>query len=65
MLCNVPQQGFGTFFYNCSAVYEGEWSEDTRCGLGTMYYANGDVYEGEWWNDKSHGKGKFQCGKLR
>ncbi|TKS84503.1 MORN repeat-containing protein 3 [Collichthys lucidus] len=50
-------QGYGTYFYNSSAVYEGEWSEDQRSGWGRMYYGSGDIYEGEWMKDKTHGQG--------
>ncbi|XP_059213298.1 MORN repeat-containing protein 3 isoform X2 [Centropristis striata] len=50
-------QGYGKYFYNNSAVYEGEWSEDLRSGWGRMCHESGDIYEGEWMNDKNHGQG--------
>lgn len=56
-------QGYGTYFYNSSAVYEGEWSEDQRSGWGRMYYGSGDIYEGEWMKDKTHGQGIIRFGK--
>lgn len=55
-------QGYGTYFYNNSSVYEGEWSEDCRSGWGRMYYENGDIYEGEWLKDKNNGQGIIQFG---
>ncbi|KAM3600290.1 uncharacterized protein V6R79_020979 [Siganus canaliculatus] len=59
-LGNVMGLGYGTYFYNNSAVYEGEWREDHRSGWGRMYYENGDFYEGEWMRDKNHGQGLLQ-----
>lgn len=56
-------QGYGIYFYNDTAVYEGEWSEGQRSGRGKMFHENGDVYEGEWMNDKNHGEGKLLFGK--
>lgn len=58
--CTCPaSQGYGTYFYKNSSVYEGEWSEDQRSGWGRIYYANGDIYEGKWLKDKNHGEGIF------
>lgn len=51
------------YFYNNSAVYEGEWSEGLRSGWGRMYYENEDIYEGEWLKDKNHGQGIIRLGK--
>lgn len=56
-------QGYGTYFYSNSAVYEGEWAEDQRSGWGRMYYENGDIYEGEWMKDKNHGQGIIRFGE--
>lgn len=56
-------QGYGTYFYSNSEVYEGGWSEDHRSGWGRMYYQNGDMYEGEWLKDKNHGQGIIRFGE--
>ncbi|MBN3316699.1 MORN3 protein, partial [Atractosteus spatula] len=53
-------QGFGTYFYNDSSCYEGEWLRDQRSGWGRMYYANGDIYEGEWLEDQHDGQGMLR-----
>lgn len=51
------------YFYNSSAVYEGDWSEDHQSGWGRMYYESGDIYEGEWMKDKHHGQGIIRYSK--
>lgn len=51
------------YFYNSSAVYEGDWCEDHRSGWGRMYYESGDIYEGEWMKDENHGQGIIRYGK--
>lgn len=63
-MCNsILFQGYGTYVYSNSAVYEGDWIDDHRTGWGKVTYENGDVYEGEWMKDKRHGLGIIRYGE--
>lgn len=50
-------QGYGTYIYNESEHYEGEWADNQRNGWGKMYYKDESIYQGEWYAGKRHGKG--------
>jgi hypothetical protein len=43
--------------YSSGEVYEGEWSNDKRCGVGLLRMPNGDIHEGHWLDDKKEGPG--------
>ncbi len=58
MVKNSLKNGFGLFFWNFGAIFEGEWENDER-KKGKQYWPDGKFYEGEFKNAKIHGKGKM------
>lgn len=49
--------GKGTYTYNDSTVYVGEWNLGKREGYGVLTYPDGRKYEGDWVNDRQKGDG--------
>ena len=42
-----------------SALYDGDWANNSRHGEGKQVSENGDVYEGSWVENKREGYGRL------
>merc|ERR1712048_1391062 len=40
--------------------YDGEWSDDEKCGQGIETYADGSSYVGQFWQGRKHGIGCYR-----
>jgi hypothetical protein len=40
-------------------LYEGDYSNDKKCGFGTFQWASGNVYKGEYKDDERDGYGEM------
>lgn len=43
--------------FKISSKYQGDWSNNQKCGFGIQNYSNGNRYEGEWLDGKRNGRG--------
>ena len=51
--------GKGTYIYDDSSKYVGEYLNGMRHGKGIYSYKDGEMSEGQFKYDKKHGKGKY------
>ena len=47
--------GFGTFKWNETAMYSGNWNYNLKEGKGKMVYNDESEYNGDWKADKRDG----------
>lgn len=56
---NGFRNGKGTFYWNDSEKYVGEFKNGKINGYGTKYYSDGCKYEGDFENEEKNGRGTF------
>lgn len=65
-LFSKKRHGKGKMTYANGEIYEGEWTDDVRCGQGELYkpksWGKLYSYKGEWKNDELNGFGTFTDG---
>ncbi len=55
---NYRNNCYGTFTWDNSSTYTGEWKNNELDGYGTMLFFDGRKYVGEWKKSNWHGHGK-------
>lgn len=58
------QNGIGTFVWEETGWYEGNFKNNEKSGYGAFYWQDRSKYVGEWLNNKRHGEGVYQCPNL-
>ena len=51
------RHGYGTYYWNDGAIYQGYWEADLKNGYGKLT-SGANAYEGNWKDDKREGFGK-------
>jgi hypothetical protein len=53
-------------YYASGNVYQGQWSQNMKCGHGRMIWKNGteEEYIGEWKDNKPNGQGEYIWRKM-